>query len=265
MWSAGFRQRAEHGLVVGQRNAADEMHDRMLLWSVIALVLCGKEIWVTTSWRGSPPRSGSCGNIGQTFVAGLKAVARATAIATSRRGDRRQEVSVGGSLRAGDSAASALAAAMNIASVTARPRGDHAEADAREDVGVVGLVDLELAAIPHQRRERAAGADDGAAVAPAWISASPAFRAEVGLTAGRSSAGGGPSAMARTIGSLKSPAGPTRRSAPSAWRCARRRAMSRVQAARPATPPPPRGPAGTASGIPRSRSCPRPAGHPDRP
>ena len=59
MRSDRFRQRAEHGLAVGQRNAADEMHDRMLATVCHrgAPLSCGTaDISATTSWRGSPRR-----------------------------------------------------------------------------------------------------------------------------------------------------------------------------------------------------------------
>ena len=63
----------------------------------------------------------------------------------------------------------------------AAPDRDHAEPDAREDVGVVGLVDLERCAVAHDRRKRAAGADHRAAVGPGLDSlpASPRARGRI--------------------------------------------------------------------------------------
>ena len=54
-----FGQRPEHGLAVGQRNAADEMHDRMpaTVCHRGAPLSCGTaDISATTFWRGSPRR-----------------------------------------------------------------------------------------------------------------------------------------------------------------------------------------------------------------
>ena len=164
-------QRAEHGLAVGQRNAADEMHNRML--AAVSHrggpLFCGTaDISATTSWRGSPPRSRPRRNPVKPSLRACKAVARATAIETSRkRRDRRQQIAAGVVARRRHRRQRLRRRHEHGVGEAARPHRDHAEADAREDVGVVGLVDLERPAVAHQRRKRAAGADHGAAVAPA--------------------------------------------------------------------------------------------------
>ena len=197
------------------------------------------DISATTSWRGSPPRSRPRRiSVRPSLRACKRRRPRHRDRDLAQRRDRRQQVAAGVVARRRHRRQRLRRRHEHRVGEAARPHRDDAEADAREDVGVVGLVDLERPAVAHQRRERAAGADHGAAVAPALDVGRRRLgaRGRIGQREDHRPRDCSRPWRARSA-RRTSRAGPTRRSASSAWRCAPRRAASRGRAARAATPP----------------------------